>query len=128
MGSEGWDYEVGFKKRRRIIYSHFLFFPFSCDENFLRFTLLATFKHTMHITRYSHHAVYYAYVTYLFYNWRFVFFNLLQPFHILPLSLPLVTAHLFFVLVSSFSFLVLAFFFFRYHIQVRSLHYLSFSV
>ena len=82
----------------------------------------------MHITRYSHHAVYYAYVTYLFYNWRFVFFNLLQPFHILPLSLPLVTAHLFFVLVSSFSFLVLAFFFFRYHIQVRSLHYLSFSV
>ena len=110
MGSEGWDYEVGLKKRRRIIYSYFLFFPFSCDENLLRFTLLATFKYTMHITRYSHHDIYYAYMTYLFYNWRFVFFNLLQPFHILPLSLPLVTTHLFFVLISSFSFLVPAFF------------------
>ena len=33
------------------------------------------------ITNNSHHAVYYILRTYLFYNWKFVPFDLLHPFH-----------------------------------------------
>ena len=33
------------------------------------------------ITNHSHHAVYYLPMTYLFYNWNFVPFDPIDPFH-----------------------------------------------
>lgn len=53
---------------------------FCCDENFLRFTLLATSNMQYN----TNHAVPYLPRTYLFNDWKFVPFDPLNPFHSLP--------------------------------------------
>ena len=45
-----------------------------------KITLLATFKYKISSINYSHHAVNYIPMTYLFYNWKSVPFDLLHPF------------------------------------------------